>query len=111
MPRETASSLHCLCLHSSEIFVGKIGGFADFFPARGVSPAKSNAELHSLLLGIFHNPHLLEVGRPDGVELAHVVEAEEVGADDVARRERHALDVRHHRVHVRLSSGRRREVS
>ena len=98
-------------MHSSEIFVGKIGGFADFFPARGVSPAKSNAELHSLLLGIFHNPHLLEVGRPDGVELAHVVEAEEVGADDVARRERHALDVRHHRVHVRLSSGRRREVS
>ena len=97
-------------MHSSEIFVGKIGGFADFFPARGVSPAKSNAELH-LLLGTFHHPHLLEVGRPDGVELAHVVEAEQVGADDVARRERHALDVRHHRVRVRLAAGRRREVS
>ena len=54
--------------------------------------------------------YLLEVGRPDGGELTHVVKAEQIGADDVARRERHALDVRDHCVHVRLT-GRRRKVS
>ena len=52
--------------------------------------------------------YLLQVSGPDCGQLAHVVEPEQIGADDVTRRERHALDVRDHCVDVRLTGVRRR---